>query len=297
MADISSPVVIEVSLQTGPTVEVELSASPTVEAEIASEGPQGAPGPQGIPGEKGDPGTLDSVTATVDTGTGIPGVTVTYDGANAAFAFHNLKGETGEQGVPGQDGADGQDGEPGQNGADGVSPGVTIGMVTGGHTVTITDAEHPDGQTFTVTDGQDGIDGEDGQDGHTPVRGTDYWTAADKAEIVEDVLEALPTWTVENFTLTNSSFITTGTVRVYKYGRLGFFRGTFQAGNNINVGTVLFSSERLTVDATFVCIALSLGGTGSVAFDIVVDNGEIRANAAVAQGKYYCIVGNFIFSE
>ena len=28
--------------------------------------------------------------------------------------------------------------------------------------------------------------------GHTPVKGVDYWTPADKQEIVEDVLAALP---------------------------------------------------------------------------------------------------------
>ena len=31
--------------------------------------------------------------------------------------------------------------------------------------------------------------------GKTPVKGTDYWTEADKQEIVQDVLNALPTWT------------------------------------------------------------------------------------------------------
>lgn len=34
-----------------------------------------------------------------------------------------------------------------------------------------------------------------GDKGDTPVKGTDYWTAADKAEIVADTLAALPTWT------------------------------------------------------------------------------------------------------
>ena len=29
-------------------------------------------------------------------------------------------------------------------------------------------------------------------DGYSPVRGTDYWTEADKAAVIEDVLEALP---------------------------------------------------------------------------------------------------------
>lgn len=40
-----------------------------------------------------------------------------------------------------------------------------------------------------------GLKGDKGADGKTPVKGTDYWTAADKAEIVADTLAALPTWT------------------------------------------------------------------------------------------------------
>lgn len=43
--------------------------------------------------------------------------------------------------------------------------------------------------------GLKGDKGADGKDGKTPVKGTDYWTAADKAEIVNDTLAALPTWT------------------------------------------------------------------------------------------------------
>ena len=50
----------------------------------------------------------------------------------------------------------------------------------------------------TVEDGTDGTPGvagapgKNGTDGHTPVKGTDYWTAADKQDIVNDVLAALP---------------------------------------------------------------------------------------------------------
>ena len=40
-----------------------------------------------------------------------------------------------------------------------------------------------------------GVQGPSGAAGHTPVKGTDYWTDADKAEIVNDVLAELPTWT------------------------------------------------------------------------------------------------------
>ena len=40
-----------------------------------------------------------------------------------------------------------------------------------------------------------GLKGDKGDKGDTPVKGIDYWTAADKAEIVNDTLAALPKWT------------------------------------------------------------------------------------------------------
>lgn len=40
--------------------------------------------------------------------------------------------------------------------------------------------------------GDKGDPGEPGEDGVTPVRGTDYWTEADKQGIIDDVLDALP---------------------------------------------------------------------------------------------------------
>lgn len=59
------------------------------------------------------------------------------------------------------------------DGADGVSPSVTITSITGGHRVTIVDADGT--HTADVMDGEDGqdgrngTDGKDGVDGHTPV--------------------------------------------------------------------------------------------------------------------------------
>lgn len=44
-------------------------------------------------------------------------------------------------------------GQTGQPGDDGVSPEVTVTTITGGHRVTITDADHPTGQSFDVMDG------------------------------------------------------------------------------------------------------------------------------------------------
>lgn len=43
-------------------------------------------------------------------------------------------------------------------------------------------------------DGKDGSNGKDGKDGKTPVKGVDYFTEADKAEMVAAVIAALPVY-------------------------------------------------------------------------------------------------------
>lgn len=48
----------------------------------------------------------------------------------------------------------------GQDGTDGTSPTVTVTDIEGGHRVTITDEDHPQGQTFDVMDGQGGGTGD-----------------------------------------------------------------------------------------------------------------------------------------
>ena len=87
----------------------------------------------------------------------------------------------------------GDKGDPGTPGKDGHSPVVTA--TKSGKTTTIS----VDGTAIaTVEDGADGTPGvagapgKNGTDGHTPVKGTDYWTASDKAEIVAEVTAALP---------------------------------------------------------------------------------------------------------
>ena len=73
---------------------------------------------------------------------------------------------------------------------DGTS--VTVTEVTestedGGENV----VEFSDGNSLSV---KNGSKGDKGDKGDTPVKGTDYFTDADKAELVTSVLNALPTW-------------------------------------------------------------------------------------------------------
>ena len=57
----------------------------------------------------------------------------------------------------------------GEQGPAGYSPEVTIDTITGGHSVTITDEDHPSGQTFNVMDGTDGTDGTNGTSAYASV--------------------------------------------------------------------------------------------------------------------------------
>lgn len=86
-----------------------------------------------------------------------------------------------------------EQGEPGTPGKDGVSPTVAIEIIDGGHRITITDANGA--KSFEVKDGQPGADGAPGADGRTPVKGEDYFTEeeiADVARQAADLVEIPP---------------------------------------------------------------------------------------------------------
>lgn len=100
-------------------------------------------------------------------------------------------------------------GPRGADGTDGQTPRIgSNGNWWIGNTDTGTSAQGPKGADGTMTfedltdeqrESLRGPAGKDGQDGHTPVKGTDYWTADDKAGIVSDVLAALPNASGVNF--------------------------------------------------------------------------------------------------
>ena len=132
-------------------------------------GADGAPGKDGPTGAPGKDGHSPVVTATKSGKT----TTINVDGAAIATV------------------EDGADGKPGAAGADGITP--TIGP-NGNWFLGATDTGKPSrGATGAPgKDGAKGASGAPGAPGKTPVRGTDYWTAADKQEIVNSVIAALP---------------------------------------------------------------------------------------------------------
>ncbi len=123
--------------------------------------------------------------------------------AKASGEFKGDKGDTGVQGIQGIQGIKGDTGEKGADGTSVTVASVTESTADGGNNV----VTFSDGKTVTIKNGtkgstgakgdkgNTGATGATGADGYTPVKGTDYWTAADKSEMVDDVLAALPTWT------------------------------------------------------------------------------------------------------
>lgn len=130
-------------------------------------------------------------------------------------------GAVGPQGIPGVSGASGAPGAKGEDGDDGVSPAVTVSALPydpekpqGGTRVTITDKDHPTGQSFDVYNGIDGqgatvnlLEGEGIQILHTPGT-TDYTigVSADyalKSELPDVTDMATKTWVGQQGYLTS----------------------------------------------------------------------------------------------
>lgn len=133
-------------------------------AAVNIKGPTGA---QGDPGTNGTSAKITGATASVDSTSGTPQVTVTSGGTDSSrsfnFAFTGLKGPkgaTGAQGPTGETGPRGEQGARGETGATGdgiksITKTSTAGLVDT-YTITFTSGKTP--TTFTVTNGQNGSD-------------------------------------------------------------------------------------------------------------------------------------------
>ena len=139
------------------------------------QGEQGPAGPAGAKGDKGDPGEKGEQ--------GIQG----EKGADGAKGDKGDKGDPGEKGADGAKGDKGDQGEPGADGAKGDKGDKGDPGEKGE-----TGERGPQGEQGPA--GPAGADGKDGADGKTPEKGTDYYTEADKTEMVNRVISALPTW-------------------------------------------------------------------------------------------------------
>ena len=121
-----------------------------------------------------------------------------------------LKGDTGPQGPKGDTGSKGDtgaQGPQGEKGNDGVGIKTVAQTTTsstdgGSNVITVTKTDGTT-STFTVKNGSKGSTGATGSQGpkgdtgatgsagYTPVKGTDYFTETDKAEIIDAVIERL----------------------------------------------------------------------------------------------------------
>lgn len=172
-------------------------------------GPKGNTGATGATGETGSTGATGPAGATGLTGaTGMPGPTVQVDWEqdddkktdfikNKPSALPNPNALIFTGAIT--DTYDGSESKTiniptitGENGADGIS----ATHEWNGTVLTITSA------SGTSSADLKGDPGEKGADGYTPVKGTDYFTDADKEELVDAVLAAIPEWNITDHTIT-----------------------------------------------------------------------------------------------
>ena len=125
-------------------------------------------------GNKGDNGT--SATHSWN------GTTLTITSASGTSSA-DLKGAKGDKGDKG-DSVKGDKGDTGANGTSVTVTNVSTSTADGGSNV----VTFSDGKTVTIKNGSKGSNGADGK---TPVKGIDYWTEADKAEIKAYINEQL----------------------------------------------------------------------------------------------------------
>ena len=133
-------------------------------------GETGPIGPQGLQGEVGPAGPQGEIGPQGPVGPEGP------KGADGTMTFEDLTPEQkaslkGDKGDKGDTGAAGPQGEPGPKGDKG-DPGP----------------QGPKGDTGET--GAQGLQGEPGTNGTTPVKGVDYWTAADQTSIINQLKSA-----------------------------------------------------------------------------------------------------------
>ena len=184
-----------------PDISVEVTglpagSEPTAEVSGTPEQPVialGIPaGRQGEPGGKGDPGTPGKDGSPGQTPTITIGQVETLPAGSHVTA--SITGETPNLvlnlGIP-----QGKQGEPGQAATIEIAETETVAPDTPAAMVELPEST-PQARRYKAQVPQ-GIQGPAGADGYTPERGVDYWTEADRQQMVQDVIDALPVYNGE----------------------------------------------------------------------------------------------------
>ena len=125
----------------------------------------------------------------------------------------------------------------------------------------------------------------EGADGHSPVRGTDYWTETDKAEIVQQVLESIGT-PIFGVVDSDNNVILTGQLEDGTYS----IKYEMENGNTVNIGKLVldtrtyYSITNNLTDCTNSNSATEVVEGGSYSATISANSGYELKTVSVAMG-------------
>ena len=200
MAEINVLNPIVGAVEDAPVIDVVVEDIPVINTSLANpiyQGPPGPAGPRGPVGPKGDKGEKGDKGDKGEDGF-IKFEELTPEEKEQLRGPQGIQGEKGDKGDPGADGAQGPRGEQGIQGIQGAKgdkgdPGPAGPQGLQGP-IGETGPEGPQGPQGIQGEvgpqgpkGDKGDKGDPGEAGHTPIKGTDYWTEADKAEIIADI--------------------------------------------------------------------------------------------------------------
>jgi hypothetical protein len=222
----------------------------------------GGGGGSGIAGEDGATFTPNVSTEGIISWTNDKGLanpeSVNIKGPQGPQGERGLQGEQGKQGIQGEKGekgdtgANGSNGKDGSNGTDGVGIKSVVQTTTssadgGSNVITVTKTDNTT-STFTVKNGSKGNKGDKGDtgatgskgaDGYTPIKGIDYFTEADKAEIVTAVIESLGGNPVFGYVDENNTVVLNGNLADGTYN----IKYEMADGSTIDIGDLVLDNN------------------------------------------------------